>query len=104
MKWCWNKKVGQNKSAPMQKWTKLDKKINLVTLIVFIIQFTLIISLGSVGTIWRHRHDHTVRNHQLPSLPFLHLFGPLKGNNNVLMMSCRLIIDVSDVVYSIIIR
>ena len=48
-------KVGKNKSLPRQKWTKVDGRINTVTVAVFTFQLILVVILGIIGGVKNHK-------------------------------------------------
>ncbi|KAJ3450633.1 putative phospholipid-transporting atpase [Anaeramoeba flamelloides] len=48
-------KLGMNKLPPESKWTKIDRQINNMTIVIFCIQFLLVLSLGALGSLWKSK-------------------------------------------------
>jgi phospholipid-translocating ATPase len=52
-------KIGQNKREVPTKWTKMDRFINRVTMVIFALQLLVILVFGAVGNHWKTKYgDH----------------------------------------------
>ncbi len=55
-------KLGKNKESPPTKWTKADRFINQITTVVFCLQLTIFVIMGSIGTVWKNENKDKVVN------------------------------------------
>ncbi|KAJ6237373.1 phospholipid-transporting atpase [Anaeramoeba flamelloides] len=72
-------KLGMNILPPESKWTKIDRQINNMTIVIFCIQFLLVLILGTLGVLWKSKKGKKVREYLFQNLFSISIDQNLQG-------------------------